>query len=130
MLLDGLHDLTYLILNQLISLVTIYLFKKLKNYSKMTIVSFKYKIYIILLHCSLLVDIKFSKSENSTLNFLLNERHFQGFHTLRELREFRDSQGIFKLKKISGKLRKTQGISGNFDLFFKLRETQGSFDFF
>ena len=88
MLLDGLHDLTYLILNQLISLVTIYLFKKLKNYSKMTIVSFKYKIYIILLYCSLLVDIKYSKSENSTLSFLLNERRFQGFHTLRELREF------------------------------------------
>ena len=40
------------------------------------------------------------------------------------------TQGIFKLKKISGKLRETQGISGNFDLFFKLRETQGSFDFF
>ena len=36
------------------------------------------------------------------------------------------TQGIFELKKISGKLRETQGISGNFDLFFKLRETQGS----
>ena len=30
------------------------------------------------------------------------------------------TQGIFKFKK----------ISGNFDLFFKLGETQGSFDFF
>ena len=85
----------------------------------MTIVSFKYKIYIILLHCSLLVDIKFSKSENSTLNFLLNERHFQGFHTLRE---FRDSQGIFKLKKILRKLRKSQGILIYFLNSGKLRE--------
>ena len=51
----------------------------------------------------------------------------QGCHTLRE---FRVTQGIFKLKKISGKLRETQGISGNSDLFFKLRETQESFDFF
>ena len=52
---------------------------------------------------------------------------YQSCHTLRE---FRETQGIFKLKKILGKLRETQGISGNFDLFFKLRETQRSFDFF
>ena len=32
------------------------------------------------------------------------------------------TQGIFKLKKIPGKLREIQGISGNFDLFFKLTE--------
>jgi len=37
----------------------------------------------------------------------------------------RETQGILKLKKISGKLD-----SGNFDLFFLLREIQGSFDFF
>ena len=54
----------------------------------------------------------------------------QGCHKLRELREFRETQGIFKSKKISEKLMETQGISGNFDLFYKLRETQGSFDFF
>ena len=34
-----------------------------------------------------------------------------------------------KLREFSS-LRKSQGISGNFDLFFKLRETQGSFDIF
>ena len=36
----------------------------------------------------------------------------QGCHTLRELRKFRETQGIFKLKKISGK----------FDLLFNIRE--------
>ena len=41
----------------------------------------------------------------------------EGCQTLRELRE---TQGIFKLKK----------ISRNFYLFFKLRETQESFDCF
>ena len=34
-----------------------------------------------------------------------------------------ETQGIFKLKK-------SQGNSGNFDLNFILRETQGSFKFF
>ena len=34
----------------------------------------------------------------------------QGCHTLWELREFKETQGIFKLQKISGKLRETQGI--------------------
>ena len=34
-----------------------------------------------------------------------------------------ETQGIFKLKKVSGKLKE-------FFLFFKLKETQGNFDFF
>ena len=33
------------------------------------------------------------------------------------------TEGIFKLKK-------SQGNSGNINLFFKLRKTQGSYDFF
>ena len=70
MLLDGLHDLTYLILNQLISLATIYWFKKLKNYNKKALVRFKYKIFLTLLYCSLLVDINYFKTENSQLDFL------------------------------------------------------------
>ena len=66
-------------------------------------------------------------NKNKLIKKNLQSRVRQGCHTLRELREFRENQGIFKLKKTSGKLRETQGISGNFDLFFKFRETQGSF---
>ena len=60
------------------------------------------------------------------LNFILIKIRYQTFFQVcHTLREFRETQKIFKLKKISGKLRETQGISGNFDLFLnpgKLRE--------
>ena len=46
----------------------------------------------------------------------------QGCHTLWELREFRETQGIFKLKKISGRLRESQGILIYFLNSGKLRE--------
>ena len=39
-------------------------------------------------------------------------------------------QGNSRNFQVEENLRETQEISGNFDLFFKLRETQGSFDFF
>ena len=40
------------------------------------------------------------------------------------------NSGNFQVKEISGKLRETQEISGNFNLSFILRETQWSFDFY
>ena len=47
------------------------------------------------------------------LNFILIKIRYQTFFQVcHTLREFRETQGVFKLKK----------ISGNFDLFFKLRE--------
>ena len=39
-------------------------------------------------------------------------------------------QGNSENFQVEENLRENQGISGSFDLFFKLRETQGSFDFF
>ena len=46
------------------------------------------------------------------------------FHSCQSLREFRETQGILKLNKMSGKLRKTQGSFGFFWQF------QGSLEFY
>ena len=41
-----------------------------------------------------------------------------------------ENSGNFQVEENLRKLRETQGISGNFDIFFKLRETHKSFVFF
>ena len=58
---------------------------------------------------------------NIKLDFLTGLPHTQGTQGILW------NSGNFQVEE---NLRETQGISGSFDLFLKLRETQRSFDFF